>query len=327
MSNILTKIKVTYAGEEWLTYATAPSFTLSEGYGEKTVYFKVKNTYGDSPIINDSILYLSDYIWLGRGKYSLLNGFTSLARGKYKLIYISREWLGRGVYRILGIFQHTAKGQYRIADDDLERYELYVGTDSSPDFESAPLETFTTLPHDTPALDASHTYYFVLRKRNKWNLLSQNIAEWTFVVDAEGEKEATKPSAPSSADVVLTPDVDGKVRLVANYYYLEDSEEATKFLIYLTDDGSDPDPDVDVPTVVDMVKVDGIAKLDWLSSEYANGTTIKIIVRTRRIDTGPVNVDSVNTDIHTATTSTEGPDKTEPAGIFFKDIAEQKQSE
>jgi len=327
INNILTKIVVTYAGTGWLTYATGPSFTLSEGYGEKVVYFKVKNDDGESPVINDSILYLSDYTWLGRGRHSVKAAFTSLGRGKYKLIYVSREWLGRGACRILGIFQHAAKGQYRIADDDLERYELYVGTDDSPDFDSAPLETFTTLPHDTPALDADHTYYFVLRKRNKWDLLSRNIAEWTFVVDADGAAEATVPSEPSSLDIALTPDVDGKVRVAANYYYLEDSEEATQFLIYLTDDGSDPDPDVDTPTAVDMVKVDGIAKLDWLSDAFDDGKTIKIIVRTRRIDAGPVNVDSTNTDISTTTASTSGPDKTEPAGIFFKDIAEQKQGD
>jgi len=40
-------------------------------------------------------------------------------------------------------------GGYRLAEDALERYELYRGIDADPDFEAAPFETFTTLPHET----------------------------------------------------------------------------------------------------------------------------------------------------------------------------------
>lgn len=44
-----------FSGASWLTYSTAPSFTLSSGNGTKTVYFKVKNATGESSAVSDTI--------------------------------------------------------------------------------------------------------------------------------------------------------------------------------------------------------------------------------------------------------------------------------
>lgn len=44
---------------------------------------------------------------------------------------------------------HEGRGSHRIANDSLERYELYRGIDAEPDFDAAPFETFTSLPHET----------------------------------------------------------------------------------------------------------------------------------------------------------------------------------
>ena len=44
-----------FSGASWLTYSTAPSFTLSSGVGAKTVYFKVKNAYFESAAVSDVI--------------------------------------------------------------------------------------------------------------------------------------------------------------------------------------------------------------------------------------------------------------------------------
>ena len=40
------------------TYPSAPQFELSEGYGVKTVYFKVRNEFGESVIFSDEIEYI-----------------------------------------------------------------------------------------------------------------------------------------------------------------------------------------------------------------------------------------------------------------------------
>jgi hypothetical protein len=39
----------TFAGADWQPYSTAPSFNLSEGSGPKIVWFKVKNSFAESP--------------------------------------------------------------------------------------------------------------------------------------------------------------------------------------------------------------------------------------------------------------------------------------
>ncbi|OGW40465.1 MAG: hypothetical protein A2Y97_04355 [Nitrospirae bacterium RBG_13_39_12] len=44
-----------FTGASWLTYSTAPTFTLSAGFGTKTIYFKVKNTDGESNVKSDSV--------------------------------------------------------------------------------------------------------------------------------------------------------------------------------------------------------------------------------------------------------------------------------
>jgi cytochrome c oxidase assembly protein Cox11 len=44
-----------FVGARWTFYSVQPRFTLSEGAGTKTVYFKVKNSVGESVVVSDSI--------------------------------------------------------------------------------------------------------------------------------------------------------------------------------------------------------------------------------------------------------------------------------
>jgi hypothetical protein len=44
-----------FSGATWNTYSMAPAFTLSTGYGIKTVYFKVKNDACESEVVSDTI--------------------------------------------------------------------------------------------------------------------------------------------------------------------------------------------------------------------------------------------------------------------------------
>lgn len=47
-----------FSGASWISYSSAPNFTLSSGFGTKTVYLKVKNGGGESNSRNDSINYI-----------------------------------------------------------------------------------------------------------------------------------------------------------------------------------------------------------------------------------------------------------------------------
>jgi hypothetical protein len=44
-----------FVGARWTFYSVQPRFTLSAGAGTKTVYFKVKNSVGESPVVSDTI--------------------------------------------------------------------------------------------------------------------------------------------------------------------------------------------------------------------------------------------------------------------------------
>ncbi|MBI4775969.1 MAG: PKD domain-containing protein [Deltaproteobacteria bacterium] len=44
-----------FSAASWKAYSSSPSFTLSSGYGSKTVYFKARNSAGESSVTSDSI--------------------------------------------------------------------------------------------------------------------------------------------------------------------------------------------------------------------------------------------------------------------------------
>ena len=204
-----------------------------------------------------------------------------------------------------------ATGFYRVSDDDLELYLLYQGVDTEPDLDAAPWESFATLPHESAALAVSHTYSFVLRRQNKYGLISQNIEAWSVEIDGAGDEVETPPSAPE--ETTLLPIVDGAVNVGAYYEAPPDGDNAADtWLIYLTSSGVDPDPDLDTPVEVAMVFPGTLAQLDYDSAEFADGTTIKVIVRTRR--TGEA--DSTNTNILTTTTSTDSDTEVLPASCW-----------
>ncbi len=45
----------TFDGASWQKYSTAPKFTLSAGSATKTVYFKLRNIFGESAVVSDTI--------------------------------------------------------------------------------------------------------------------------------------------------------------------------------------------------------------------------------------------------------------------------------
>ena len=162
------------------------------------------------------------------------------------------------------------------------------------------------------------TYHFATRKRNKFNLISQNIATWDLEVDEDGNV-LYNPAAPQN--ISITPAASAKALVKAQYIYDPDiSNTATKWLIYFTDDGTDPDPDSDTPTEVTMYKANGIAHLNWLSPAADHNDTLKVLVRTRVTING-TDYDSQNTTIYSCTANDTGP--AAPTGrVFFDKVAE-----
>lgn len=198
----------------------------------------------------------------------------------------------------------AAEGLYRVSDATLAGYLLYRGVDAAPDLDAAPWQTFAALPYTTPALAADARHVLVLRRRDAYGLVSRNNAGRSVDLDAAGDELPARPSDPGSVSVA--PAAGGTVLVTARYAYGADGAAAADaWLIYLRSDGVDPDPAVDAAVEVPMIRADGVAKLSYTSAAFAEGATVKAIVRTRR--SGTPDVDGVGSTIHAATATLLGP--------------------
>lgn len=219
----------------------------------------------------------------------------------------------RGSHARVATRTGTLRGRHRRADNGAE-YRVYKGEDAAPDFTASAFATGSSLPITTgtitlPGAGLTKTINLVTRYRNDYGLESQNTLPETFVIDENGDLVATPPS--EAMQVSLSPAAAGAVRLQAQYFADADGiNAADTWLIYLTSDGSDPDPSTDTPTEVAMNVADGIASLDWTSSTFSHGATIKVILRTRR--SGSPDVDSESVTILSTTASTAGPSAADP---------------
>lgn len=287
-----------------------------------TGVFSVTNTSAIEVLGAGKILNLQDLFNTGKHAVnpSLISSIVLGGNFSQSLDVYSISLSGRHSY--MATFVAELFGRHRIANDTLNVYELYRGVGVEPDFTLTPFESFTTLPHVTAALSVSQTYYFTLRKRNAYNLVSQNIASWKVVTDSVGNQSFIAPSTPGG--IRIEKAASGGARVKCEYFYDVDGlNQATEFLVYVTGTGVDPDPLTESPVVITMSKTDGYSKLDYLTPTFADGATIKGLVRTRRIEAGPVNVDSLSTSIVSVIADTSGP--TAPKGnIFFGKVVSQR---
>jgi len=239
-------------------------------------------------------------------------------RSRYATLSLALGAAVRTAYKYRVAVTTQSRGKFRIANDADDRYELYRGVDALADLDSSPWDTFTTLPHTTaaltPPMSGSTAYHFVLRKRNRWGLVSLNASETIITIAADGSPVGVAPSNPSP--IAASAAAAGTVLITGRYAYLADGDrQADTWLVYLTFDGSAPDPDLDTPVEVAMSKVDGVARLNYTTDPQTEGTVVKAVVRVRRSDTPAV--DSINTLAVSATATLLGPQGELSAGLFL----------
>lgn len=221
-------------------------------------------------------------------------------------------------------YANHIRDQHRVAKDSLETELLYRATaDAEPDLDGAAWETVASRPHETAALAYPAIYRFILAQRNKYGMITGHTDSWRVELDGAGDEVAVRPSDPEAVSIAAAG--GGNFDVHAEYAYLADGTNAADtWLIYLTTGGGDPDPDLDTPTEVTMGKSGGRAVLDWTSSvPAADGVTGKVIVRTRR--SGSPDVDSNNTVIESAVSSTAGPAAPSAGNAYFGAVAVQDQ--
>ena len=175
--------------------------------------------------------------------------------------------------------------RYRVANDSLERYELNIGTDQAPDLNAAPDETSATLPFDH-ALAAppsgTRTYHCLVRKRNKYNMVSLNQYATQIEVDSAGDEDYGPLTAPLDISVFAS-DTEGSAIVTATYAGI-DRNKPTHWKIWTTE-GSDPDPDIDSPDVSEaMTFVGGRSYIQAEITGATPGATLHVIVGVYRDD-------------------------------------------
>lgn len=229
-------------------------------------------------------------------------------------------------------YTETLGGLWRIAVTAARKLLLHVGFNELPDLDADPDDTLTVPPGASPEehlaanpwttsaeLDQGDgTYNVAVNFQNEYGLRSEQLLTTTITL-ANGEASANPPSPP----VIQTMEAAaaGAFRVTAVYYWLQDTAEqrADQFLVYLSTDGSDPDPDNDSPTVVNATLAgDGLAILDWTSTAFAGGTVGKVLVRMRRSGDG---ADSESSDILSAIAVASAPSAIS-GGLFYRKQAE-----
>lgn len=216
----------------------------------------------------------------GRGAANVFQAFRNQGRGLYRITYTPRRNQGRGTFHLsYGTRRNQARGVHRVARD-LDTFRLYESVDGAAfDFSTILDSNDTGIFNLTPT--AGHLYRYIVRRVNQYGLESQNTDYVEIELDGAGDQEETKPSP--AEEVQATATAGGVVEVTALYYPTPDGDNAaTDFLVYWTDDGTDPDPLTDTPAVVPVTAPGGVAFLSWDSGVYATGTTIKAIVSTRR---------------------------------------------
>lgn len=309
------QIRITGAGQ----HNVREAFKV-RGTGQHNVLesgFKVRGE-GEHNVGSTSATQLRRFDITGTGRHNVYDSFQIRGNGTHTLLSLAIQIRGAGQhdvrrrYSIRGEGQHSVRHAIQLTERGIHdvkktttKYALYYLFGSEPDLDAAPWQTFAALPYETPAITGTGKHYFVLRILNDFGLESKNILSTIIELDSSDNEVAQKPNAPD--DYRIKELAAGAVNVAGEYSYLSDPNPADSFLVYVTITGSDPDPSVDSPVVVPMVESDGIARLDYNTSAFGGGVTVKVLVRTR-ITTGTVNSANL-TPIRTFVTNITGPAK------------------
>ena len=176
---------------------------------------------------------------------------------------------------------------FRVEELALDRFELYVGLNASPDLTLTPDETFLTLPHTTTlTLTISATNHLVTLKRDRFNLRGEvpaEAVEQLITLDGAGAEVLQPPNAPSSSS--LEQLAGGKVRVLAER---ERGTEPTatqgdQFSVRVRSDGVDATPaDAAVLFDIQVLSRRWLDRLDEEFGGFADGADVRVLIRTRR---------------------------------------------
>jgi len=206
------------------------------------------------------------------------------------------------------------RGKCRYADSALELYLLFAGDGAEPDLTGTADASAAALPIEL-ALAADHDWWLRTITQDAYGLRSHtnDASNRVIRLAADGTQEEDPPSAPSI--VTMSAYTAGEVRVQAAYYPLLETvsaDKATSWVLYLTDDGSTPDPAVDDAYDTKSMGGGDAELLDYTTAQgtWLEDQVIKCIPRTRRsyiVGEETLYVESTNSTVYSATVEYFGP--------------------
>lgn len=181
-------------------------------------------------------------------------------------------------------FGVRAGGAYRIENASLAGYVAWVGYGAAPLLSGLPSATSATLPMAFPVVPpatGTTTLHIVVRRRNRYGLLSQNQAETLVVINTDGTKVLGPVTAPDF--ILINIIADERFLLTVVYNGLtRDAHPATLMKVFLGA-GAAPDVGVDAP-VAQRAITDN--EMSFVLGPYTTGgTTYHVaVVVVREVD-------------------------------------------
>lgn len=204
-------------------------------------------------------------------------------------------------------YYNTMTLLYHVVNSSEDRYELYAGVDADPTLTGAATSTSATLPF-TYALSAPPSgireHRITVRKRNEYGLQSLNTLYHSTFVNSSGANVGTGISSPENIQLVNIG--NRKLRITAAYPHSSDSLPADKWLLYATDDGTDPllQTPAEIANIADPDPLTGRSYLSYDLTGLEWNMTVKIVLRAFRDSD---NAESNNTAVVTTVVDSGAP--------------------
>lgn len=182
-------------------------------------------------------------------------------------------------------FRHDARGDYRVFGD--AQYRFYFRDGSPPEEGDDAWATSATLPAtvgDVPdGLDDGDFYfsaeYFNGVIRSGFLPVGANGETYLRIKTVGGVVQGAAPNGPTNWRLELRP---GGVVAVIGFYYDRSALRALSWVIEWTTDGTDPPAAAPEQTVVRAMPTSGVVVLDFEVPAQADGTPVKVRLRTQR---------------------------------------------
>jgi len=207
-------------------------------------------------------------------------------------------------------------GYIAVQEEALELYQMFVGEDTAPTIDT----TSATLPFSSSAVSSpvsgTKDVNVTVKFQNAWGLVSFNEYQHTRTIDTSGEEDSSGLTIPY--DITVEDTAGGGILVSAKYDDRLDGPVADKARIWISGDGTSPDPTSDTPVAeiawefLNQFFPSAVREIRHDFTDYTGGQALKVLVTTYRTQD---DLDSTNTTATSFTVGSKYPKRIEYLGL------------